>query len=226
MHNVENHSYGDEPNGRSRDAVRHYFFAAFSHSCGIGFAILDNHLRYEAINHCLTAIHGIPAREHLGHTVREVLGEVGADAAPRYQRVLANGEHLCFEITNALLPRRIQNAYSALKSCFPLRDGAGNINKVGITVIDVTGQRRLEKFLSELGGNLRDVDTRENFSLARELHNSIEEYHSALALSLDVVFRNHKKSTELAQSIRQLDQRITAMNTFVSSIASRFGIDK
>jgi signal transduction histidine kinase len=125
-----------------------------------------------------------------------------------------------------LLPRRIQNAYSALKSCFPLRDGAGNINKVGITVIDVTGQRRLEKFLSELGGNLRDVDTRENFSLARELHNSIEEYHSALALSLDVVFRNHKKSTELAQSIRQLDQRITAMNTFVSSIASRFGIDK
>jgi PAS fold len=227
MDEAGNSSFRDEHDPVTPVVIRRRLLAAFSGSCAIGFAILDNRLRYEAINNCLAASHGVPARAHLGHTVREILGEVGAEAASRCQRVLATGEPLRFEITNAALPGGIQGAYWRLNTCFPIQDCAGSVIEVGIMAVDVTDQRRLEKLLCELAGNLRNVQTRENFWLARELHDSIEDYHLALAFSLELLVRQQKKSTELlAQSIEGLDQRIRTMKNLVASVASRFPIDK
>lgn len=227
MDQASHSPFGAEHEAVTPERARHCLLRVFSHSCAIGFAILDNHLRYEAINNRLAVIHGIPARAHLGHTVREVLGDVGAKTAPRYHRVLANGERVCFAITNAVLPRTLQGAYSVLKTCFPIQDRAGKVHEVGIMVVDMGDQRRLEKLLYEVAAQVRDAESREQFWLARELHDSIEQYHSALALSLDLVIRDREKSTEaLAQSVEALDHRIMTMNTLVSSVARRFAIHK
>lgn len=227
MDKAVNSSFDHEHDAVSLEAVRRRLLEAFSHSCAIGFAILDNHLRYEAINNCLAAIHGIPARAHLGHTVREVLGEIGDEAASRCQRVLATGEPLHFEITNARLQTRIQGVYWRLKSCFPIQDCAGGVKEIGILALDVTDQRRLDQLLREVAGNLRHAESRETFWLARELHDSIEEYHLALALSLELLIRDRERSTELlAQSVEVLDQRIMTMNKLVSNVASDLLIDK
>ena len=192
---------------------------AFRQASVIGFAVVDDRLRYEAINNCLAALHGIPAGAHLGHTVQEVLKEAGAEAASRCQEVLAHGETLHFEITNAVLSTSEQT-YWRLKSCFLIQDSAGNVNEVGILVVDVTDQKRLDNFFRDIATNL-DADSRENWSLSRELHEAIAEYHLGLTVSLDFLIRSRHTSTELlAKSVEGLNGRVTTLNTLISSVAS------
>ncbi|MCU1295859.1 MAG: hypothetical protein JWO91_137 [Acidobacteriaceae bacterium] len=44
-------------------------------SFNIGLAVVDDQLRYRALNTCLAAMHGVSAESHLGKTVREILGD-------------------------------------------------------------------------------------------------------------------------------------------------------
>jgi hypothetical protein len=200
--------------------------AAFSSASVVGFAVLDNELRYQAINSCLASINGIPANAHLGVSVGEIFGEVSErDAIPSYHRVLNFGQTSHFEIQNAVLPSKGESRYWGLNVNFPLRDRAGRIKQIGIMVVEVTTQRKLEDFLHKLVGEMRDTETKESFWLAGELQDSIDQYHTALAISLGLLVRDREKSTELlAQSIEMLDQRIMTMGTLVSNMASAFPI--
>jgi PAS domain S-box-containing protein len=202
--------------------------AIFSRASAIGFAILDKQLRYQAINNSLAAINGIPAEAHLGRTVREVFGELSEKAAePNYHRVLAHGEVSHFEVTNAVLPTRADSRYWGLNTNFPIRDRAGRVKQIGMMVVEVTEQRKLEMLFFKLAAELRHAKTRETFWLARELKDSIDQYHAALAVNLEVLVRQPKTSTErLTQSVELVDQRIVAMRELVSEVASRFPIDQ
>lgn len=201
---------------------------AFSSASAIGFAVLDDDLRYQAINNCLASINGLPAKAHLGLTTREIFGEISEKMAePSYHRVLAHGEISHFEITKAVLPSRADSRYWGLNTNFPIRDRAGTVRQIGIIVIEVTHQRKLEEFLHKLTAQLRHKQTQETFWLAQELHNSVDQYHTALAVKLEAMMRGQEKSAELlAQSVEALDQRIMAMTKLMSSVASNFPIDK
>ena len=63
-------------------------FTPFFTSSKVGFGICDNQLRYQAINSALAATNCMPAKAHLGNTVREVLGDVAAEIEPAFERVL------------------------------------------------------------------------------------------------------------------------------------------
>lgn len=195
---------------------------AFRQTSAIGFAIVDDQLRYQAINQCLASINGMAAEVHLGVTVRELFGELSETIAePCYRSVLAHGEMSRFEITNARLPMRPDSRFWGLNTNFPIRDRAGRVRQIGIMVVEVTEQRKLEKFLHKLAGELRRAKTQETLWFERELQDSIDQYHAALATSLDLLIRDREKSTELlTQSVEGLDQRITTMRTLLSSVAN------
>src|SRR5271154_2066616 len=72
--------------------------AAYFGSAAVGFGILDTGLRYLAVNDALAEINGLPASEHLGRTVRELLGDFADLVEPEFQRVLSTGEPVTFEI--------------------------------------------------------------------------------------------------------------------------------
>lgn len=201
---------------------------AFSNTSEIGFAILDSKLRYQAINDCLARFNGIPAKEHLGITTREIFGELSEKIAePSYRLVLDNGQTSYFEIENAVLPTRPNSRFWALNTNIPIKDRAGTVRQIGIMVVEVTQQRKLEELFHKLAAELRDTKTQETFWLNGELRDSIDQYHTALALSLELFVRDRERSAELlARSVDVLDQRIMAMGTLVSSIASGFPIDK
>ncbi len=67
------------------------FLSAYLNSAAIGLCILDSDLRYVAINGTLAAMNGLPANEHLGKTVREVLGDLAARLETECRRVLSTG---------------------------------------------------------------------------------------------------------------------------------------
>src|SRR5207253_4959541 len=201
---------------------------AFSRTSEIGFAILDSELRYQAINRCLARLNGMPAKAHLGFGVREIFGELSErEAEPFYHRVLALGQTSHFEIKNVVLPAKGESRYWGLNINFPVRHRDSKVRQIGVLVIEVTQQRKLEQFLHKLAGELRSTKTQATLWFARELQDSIDQYHTALAMSLDLLIRDREKSTELlTQSIKALDQRIMTMSQLVSSVASGFPIDK
>src|SRR5437868_736303 len=137
-------------------------FKAFSRTSRIGFAIVDGELRYRAVNACLARINGIPAKAHLGVTTREMFGELSQNIAePSYRRVLDLGQTLHFEVKNAVLPTRADSRFWALNTNFPVKDRCGTVRQLGIMVVEVTEQRKLEQFLHAVAGKLRHTKTKQ-----------------------------------------------------------------
>src|SRR5271165_883300 len=123
--------------------------AAYFSSSTVGLSILDSELRYLAINNALAAMNGRPAADHMGKTAREILGEFADVAEPRLQRVLATGQPVHFEIS-ALLPARTEVGHWILHY-LPIKDPTGVVNRIGVLVVEITAQKKLEE-------SLRDAD--------------------------------------------------------------------
>ena len=197
---------------------------AFSHASVIGFAVFDKQLRYLSINDALASINGIPAAAHVGNTIREIFGnEVARQIEPRAERLLATGNSSCFEIT-AILPTRSE-AGSWIDHYFPIKGASGRVNRIGLVVVEVTQQRKLAAFVNQLTCDLRRTNTKDGWWLARELHNSVDQYHVALGIVIENLMRLPEKSPELlGTAVDSLDQRILAMRKLVTAVASNLPI--
>jgi two-component system CheB/CheR fusion protein len=72
----------------------------------VGVAICDRQLRFQAVNDTLASMNGLPARAHIGKTIHQILGSVGAKVEPAFEHVFETGKPLSnFELT-AHLPTR------------------------------------------------------------------------------------------------------------------------
>ncbi len=127
--------------------------AAFFHSPNVGVAVFDRKLRYQAVNDALAAMNGVPPAEHLGHTVREVLGEFAANLEPAFRRAERGETLLNLQIEGAL-PTRRETGYW-VENYFPIRDHAGRVQQIGVIVIEITSQKKLENVLRRLTEALR-----------------------------------------------------------------------
>jgi len=127
--------------------------AAYFSSSTVGLGILDTELRYIAINNALAEINGVPAPDHLGKTVREVLGDVAARVEPEFQRVLSTRQPVSLELS-AILPAK--NAASRWMAHYlPIQDDTGAVTRVGAVVVEITAQKELEESLQHLDRKLR-----------------------------------------------------------------------
>jgi formate hydrogenlyase transcriptional activator len=127
--------------------------SAYFSSSTVGLTILDPELRYLAINDALAAMNGIPALEHLGKTVREVLGDFADVAEPKLRHTLTTGEPVHSEIS-ATLPNRTEAGHWILHY-LPIRDENGAVNRICAVVVEITAQKKLEQSLKDVGGKLR-----------------------------------------------------------------------
>src|SRR5579863_7773368 len=111
--------------------------AVYFNSSTIGFAILDTSLRFLAINDALSAMNGIPAADHLGKTVREILLNFADIVEPKLTDVLLTDE-----------PTQALNHY------FPIKDTKGTVRRIGAVVIDITEHRKAKLELREANDEL------------------------------------------------------------------------
>jgi len=127
--------------------------AAYFSSSTVGLGILDTELRYIALNHALAEINGVPASDHLGKSVREILGEVAGTVEPELQRVLATRDPVNFEVTGTL-PAKKEPAHWIVHY-LPIPDETGAVTRVGAVVVEITAQKKLEASLQRQGEELR-----------------------------------------------------------------------
>ncbi|MGX4694014.1 SpoIIE family protein phosphatase [Streptomyces sp. JNUCC 63] len=109
----------------------------------IGLAVLDNRLRYVSVNPALERINGIPAEQHVGRTVRELLPEWGCDALEAgARRVLETGQPLVDQSMVGRTPADPDEDHAWSYSLYRLEDAAGAVLGVAVSVVDITEQYR------------------------------------------------------------------------------------
>src|SRR5260370_21455041 len=133
-----------------------YLLIAVFHSSMVGVGILDRQFRFRAINDALASMNGIPASEHIGKTIHAVLGSAAAKVQPAFEHVFASGEMVSnFEVTAELPSRRVKGHWNA--NYFPIKDHAGEVQRVVAMVLELTHRNELEHALLRLTDKLCDL---------------------------------------------------------------------
>jgi PAS domain-containing protein len=110
--------------------------AEFLKSSNVGLGIIDDQLRYKALNVRLAEMNGIAAESHLGKTLREVLGDVASQVEPAIKRVLATGEPIFNFMLHGTMPGR-DEATRFVDHFLPLKDANGKVKQVGAVVVEL-----------------------------------------------------------------------------------------
>ena len=133
--------------------------AALYASAPIGLCVLDREGRYVRINDVLAANNGLPAAEHLGRKVRDVLPGLAGQIEAMLARVLAGEELRGVEVTGTT-PGQPGVLRSWRETWEPLRDADGRITGVTISVEEVTPMKaaaRRQAYLLRLEDGLRSA---------------------------------------------------------------------
>jgi PAS domain S-box-containing protein len=111
-------------------------------SAPVGLCVLDRDLRYLRINHRLAEINGIPAAEHIGKTVREILPTLADGLEPGLRRVIDTGKPALDMEISGETPAQPGMRRVWIESWLPLRDEKGEVAAVNIVAQEVTDERR------------------------------------------------------------------------------------
>ena len=122
---------------------------ATPNSFSIGFALLDRRLCYRFVNDALAAMNRLPAKAHLGASVRAVLAATAEKVEPVFEKVFSTGKaEVHYEFRGGMPSRREEVDWVA--SYFPVALTPSNVSHVAAVVLDMTVVRRLERHLAEL----------------------------------------------------------------------------
>ncbi len=117
--------------------------AALMRHAPVGFAFIDQDLRFQVVNEKLAEINGLAADAHLGRDVREVVPDLADVNEALFRRVLRGEPILETEVTGAT-PADPDRPRDWLVNYYPVRDDVyGAILGIGATVVDVTERNQL-----------------------------------------------------------------------------------
>lgn len=112
-------------------------------NANVGLGILDNNLRYVALNGCLAMIHGVSAESHLGKSLREVLGDLALPVEPVYKQVLVTGRPVLNLEVEGERPTNM-GVGRWICSYFPVKDAGGKVTQVCTVVTELPGNEERE----------------------------------------------------------------------------------
>jgi PAS domain S-box-containing protein len=109
----------------------------------IGYAVLDTQLRFVSVNPALEKINGVPAAEHVGRTLREVLPMLNSEPVETdARRVLDTGVPVIDNTLVGRTPADPDQDHTWAHSLYRLEDAMGNVLGVAVSVVDITQQHR------------------------------------------------------------------------------------
>ncbi len=129
--------------------------AAYFSSSALGLCILDSEMHYLAVNNTLAAMNGVPAEDHIGKRIQEVLGDAASVIEAEFRRAFSTGEPVANIEISVKLPTRTEEGHW-IEHYFPIKDGSGAVQRIAVVVIEITEQKKLERSLQDVGGKLRN----------------------------------------------------------------------
>ena len=105
----------------------------------VGLAFMDTNFHYVRVNEALAAINGLPAEEHFGRSLRDVLGdELAAEIEPYHRQVLESGVPILDLHVTGETAAAPGETRSWLVNYYPVRNPADEKIGVGVVLTDVT----------------------------------------------------------------------------------------
>jgi PAS domain S-box-containing protein len=115
----------------------------------IGMLQLDSELRYVRINKVLAAMNGVPAADHIGKTVREVVPNLAPLVESDFRRVMASGQPVIDIELAGETGADPGVTHTWLESWYPQRDETGRVVGLNVVAQDITERKRTEIALKE-----------------------------------------------------------------------------
>ena len=131
--------------------------AAYFQSSTVGLCTLDAELRYVSINNALARIHGIPVEQHVGRTVREVLGLLADLLEPEFLRVFESGRSI-LNLEVVPVPSGSVEPGHRIEHIFPIKDESGTTTRILVMVFEVSEERKLQKAIKDLDTLRKEMD--------------------------------------------------------------------
>jgi anti-sigma regulatory factor (Ser/Thr protein kinase) len=125
----------------------------------IGLALVDDKFRYVFINETQAGFNELPVAEHLGKTVRKVLGDVTwAALEPFFRRSLSGQSLRAHEVTHVSLHLSgVRRHY--LVSFYPVRSDRRTVTGVGTVITDITERTKSEALIAGQNRILEGIAT-------------------------------------------------------------------
>lgn len=169
----------------------------------VGLCFVDRDLRYVRINDVLAAANGIPASEHIGRTIREIIPQLADQLEPMYTQVFASGESLQnVELQRATSGELAKRSFWNV-SISPLKDETGLILGCNVVVQDITLLKQAEESLRHLSSQLIQIQDLERRRISRALHETLAQDLAGLKMLLGQVKRSPKLSRQATQVVKE-----------------------
>jgi len=155
----------------------------------VGLAFFDPDLRYVTLNDKLAEINGLPASEHVGRTVGEVLPDMDPAVVEGFRRVMETGEAIVDAEVAGQTPAQPGRTRHWMGSWYPVHDRAGRPLGLGAVVTEVTERKRAERererlLASERRARTEAEEARERAAFLAEVSGTLDE-----SLDVDVTLR-------------------------------------
>jgi PAS domain S-box-containing protein len=186
----ETSGLGGAPTAPPSSVTEGELFAAYSSSAAI--CILDSEGRFVWVNHEFAVMSGVPASEHFGKTLAQVLRSIAGELEPYVHRARAEGQPILNVEIRAMHPIRRTEVQWRLH-LFPIRHDQGKA-RVGIVASDLTQEKKLARVVQELNGKLRKGMDR--------LH-TLADINNLLSSNWDIAFLFPRISAYLRRVLRQ-----------------------
>ncbi len=144
----------------------------------VGLCFLDRDLRFVMINDYLAAINALPAADHIGRTLPELFGEIGASFEQAYHRVRETMRPLRDIETSGTLPSAPGTIRSWLSSYYPVFGAARELVGINAVVIEITERK------------LQEEQNRDNQEMFRVLFEASGDAQALLAYNANFISAN------------------------------------
>lgn len=121
----------------------------------VGLCVLDLDLHFLRINERLAELNGVPAKEHIGKTVAEIVPDLAQEADVIVKKILTTGQPqmgIQMSATTSAQPGVIR--YWS-ENWSPVKNDAGDIIAINVAVTEVTEQKMIHERLKKKQDQLR-----------------------------------------------------------------------
>lgn len=180
-----NHELRERERAEQLASERAQLINAFFSSSTVGFAIVDSQLRCQRVNAILAQMAGKNSDALFGTPVTALFGDQADGMQLLMREVIGSGKAALDRTISLRLAGSDEVRHWTL-NCFPLRDDRGQVTRLGCIVLDATARRNAESAYRRLSSRLLRLQDEERRRIAREMHDSLGQYLTALKINLEV----------------------------------------
>jgi PAS domain S-box-containing protein len=188
---------------------------AFFSSSTVGFAILDEQLRYRRVNAQLAKMVSMQTGDFLGRTVMELFPKNAEHAEKVLREVIRSGQAVLGREVSGEIPSNPPETRHWLVNYFPIKNDQKQVFQIGIIALDVTERRSAEEAIRRLSARLLTLQDHERRRFAREIHDSLGQYLAAIKINLHVMEQHVSEENRdaLVECVDLIDRAIGETRT-------------